>query len=497
MTRRLDFNIFSLGAIALGITIIVSLFAGIAAHNPPSSDSPYSLNLERSSSGSYLNLLVAESEEDTSLKIHTDNYTAPTTPAPVVPPQSESAPESPRASSITIRPSSLPKTPEASEPSPAPESTIEPSPSPESDSTLNAEALISEFNSLDEKISTLLDQLNAELDRLYPEKIIYQPELDVLYPALSELSQLITRESDFLADYSDELPDFYHKRHESNLSAFSALRDRLDYLLKNLKPLSEDINTYSYASLCKTLIDSADSSTSEPSASPVPSDSQEDSELSSEPTAEPSPTEPSEELSPSDSSTTPDSAESEQTNIPLDGFDLPICSSASYVAEKASDFYSLTFSNWGSPESWHEFAASLGYAVDNSPSAHSIGIDLSGSSPHFIWVESLSSPSATPIAATPTSSPVLTPSPDSSSTPSPTASALPVDPVLINLSEYDNILTPLNFSYRTNISASSYIFIHLDQPAPSNNSTSPEESPDTTQEDSPVSNLPEPDNSSN
>ena len=500
MTRRLDFNIFSLGAIALIMTVIISLFAGISSNSLPPSDPPYSLNLEKSPSGSYLNLLVAESDEKTSLKIRTDHYSSTkTAPKPTSEPP-ESSTEAPSiASTTTTQPSSDKNTVNDQNTKTAENNTKNPTdgipsttntPKPTNEPTINntdLTSLITEFSARNKKISALLDQLDDSLSRLYLEKIIYQPELDSLYSLLSELDQLLTLESDFVSTHSSELPDFYHRRHNSNLPSFSNLRDRLNYLLENLKPLSEDINTYSYATFCESLAHSTSkTSTETPDIdSPTPTESH-DTPTESEPSqgesisdestdetdsinSEPnSPTKPESNIQDTSTSDTPeptsaDSSDPEnaESTTTLDSFGFPICSDASYVAEKAFELYSISLSDWGNTSSWRDSALSLGLTVDDSPSAHSIGLSRSGSSPHAIWVESLSS------------SPITTPTPSSDLS---TSSDLTLSSPLINLSEYDSILSPLNFTYRTNTSASPYLFIHLDSYAP-NSTEVPSDNP--------------------
>lgn len=109
------------------------------------------------------------------------------------------------------------------------------------------------------------------------------------------------------------------------------------------------------------------------------------------------------------------------------------CQCTSYAAYKAVEYWGshIRVTGWGNAYSWATAARSLGYRVDNVPSAHTIAQTASGAWGHVMWVESVNSDGT------------------------------------INISEYNNLYSSKSkqwgdFGYRVGVNPAGYNFIHFD-----------------------------------
>lgn len=109
------------------------------------------------------------------------------------------------------------------------------------------------------------------------------------------------------------------------------------------------------------------------------------------------------------------------------------CQCTSYAAYKAVEYWGprVRVTGWGNAYSWASAARSLGYRVDRTPSANSIGQTASGAWGHVFWVESVNANGT------------------------------------INVSEYNNAYSSRSgqwgdFGYRVGVDPSQYYFIHFD-----------------------------------
>lgn len=65
-----------------------------------------------------------------------------------------------------------------------------------------------------------------------------------------------------------------------------------------------------------------------------------------------------------------------------------VCECVSYVGWKAYEYYGLAL-GWGNAYSWDDAARNLGYLVNHTPAANSIGQSDGGTWGHVFWVESI------------------------------------------------------------------------------------------------------------
>ncbi len=99
------------------------------------------------------------------------------------------------------------------------------------------------------------------------------------------------------------------------------------------------------------------------------------------------------------------------------------CECVSYAAWKVYEFYGLSI-YWGDANNWGYRARNAGYRVDNNPEPYSVGYYTNSAWGHVIWVEKVNSDGT------------------------------------INYSEYNGYYTA-DFSYRTNVNASNFSYIHF------------------------------------
>lgn len=103
------------------------------------------------------------------------------------------------------------------------------------------------------------------------------------------------------------------------------------------------------------------------------------------------------------------------------------CECTSYAGWKTWERWRISVGgpSWGDAAYWGTRAQQIGYRVDGTPSVHSVGYSVYGAWGHVVWVEKVNGDGT------------------------------------IDYSEYNGLDTPAIFSYRTNVPASKFRYIHF------------------------------------